>query len=81
MGLPPLFFSSGGKLKNQRAKKREEKGTDGGLTAPPFPSCPNFIAPSPPSPYPTIPIPVRSDHQLWRCHGIKHIVLHAVTSP
>jgi len=62
-------------------QKREEKETDGGLTASPFPSYPNFIAPSRLPPYQTIPIDVCSNCQLWQCHLMEHMVLHAVTLP
>jgi hypothetical protein len=46
-GSPPLFFFWR-ETQTPKSKKREEKGTNGGLTTSPFPSCPNFIAPSPP---------------------------------
>ena len=64
VGLPPPFFIWR-ETQKSKSEKREEKGTDGGLTTSPFPSCPNFIAPSCPPTYRTIPIPVRSNHQLW----------------
>ena len=82
VGLPPLFFLLAGNSKTEEQKKRGKRDgrrTDR-VTISVMPQFHCTLPPAPP-PYPTIPIPVRSNRQLWQCHCMEHIVLHAVTSP
>ena len=78
VGLPPPFFTSGGKLKNLRAKKREEKETDHGLTTSPFRhSNASFRSPD----FSQWRRHAVKYCRLWRRHGVTSIVADAVTSP
>ena len=52
VGPPPLFFFWRSKI-----EERNKRGKRDGLTASPFPSCPNFIAPSPAQPSSNNPHP------------------------